>query len=171
MRFLIDTGASVSAINPDICGVNLKKSKEPFTIYTLNSKINFNYVVEIKPFEEFGPAPTKFQFIEYKFSNFFDGLIGNDILSLYQTKIDLTNKTLQVNNKILPIYYNIVEENGNPCANLEELINFAHERTPSKNILDEIRVEHLNVEEKEKLTKLISKYKSKKERTLVLPIK
>lgn len=122
MRFLIDTGASVSTINPEICGPNLKKQKEPFTVYSLNSKINFNYVVEIKPFKEFGPAPTKFQFIEYKFSNFFDGLIGNDILSLYETKINLTSRTLHVNDNILPIYYNITEENENPCPKLGELI-------------------------------------------------
>lgn len=104
LKFLIDTGASNSFINPDyihsddILKIEPLEIKAMFTSHTLNQKII------LPAFDEFQQQDLELSFIIFKFHNYFDGLLGLDILDKIQANIDIPNKILitpQVKLKIL----------------------------------------------------------------------
>lgn len=66
--------------------------------HQLNSKVNVPSFVE---FQE----NTNFEFFIFKFHNYFDGLIGLDILSKLNAKIDLENKQLITGNTVIPLLF------------------------------------------------------------------
>lgn len=99
---MIDTGASSSFINPEFINLNDQIECKPVTISTVLSKYRLNKSTKLPTFHEFN-EPGQLNFLLFKFHNYFDGLLGLDILSELRAKIDLENKTLNTRNSTLPL--------------------------------------------------------------------
>ncbi|XP_049306295.1 retrovirus-related Pol polyprotein from transposon 297 isoform X2 [Bactrocera dorsalis] len=158
-------------------------------------------------FEEFSDIGTNkpIEFYIIKFHNFFDGLIGNDILRPLNACIDYKKNEINIGNKTLPmhfenenlnerkivvpddsdlVYYkeenggNIVREGILNVRNQEAKINLLSETNrvttqkvdhenfsiienkESKPLADQIRIGHLNPEERSQLLQIIKEYRN-----------
>lgn len=104
MKFLIDTGASASFINPEFTARLKIESSPPIKISTILGSHQLDKKVSTPIFKEFQENGTM-TFLIFKFHNYFDGLIGLDILTKLHAKIDLSNKTLVTRNSSIPLLF------------------------------------------------------------------
>ena len=104
MRFLLDTGASASFINPEYIPHGELLHCDPVTITTVFKKYQLKTQTNVKIFKEFNQDGL-LKFLIFKFHNFFDGLLGLDTLLQLNAKIDLENKILVTKNSVVEIHF------------------------------------------------------------------
>lgn len=68
------------------------------------NKYELNKEIILPNFSEFNQE-GKMRFLIFKFHGYFNGLIGLDILTTLDAKMDLANKTLITNNAVIPVLY------------------------------------------------------------------
>lgn len=120
LKFIIDTGATHSIVNPGLCNPKWKIKSGPLTLKTLQNHVNTNTIYQVPLFSELGDDNEKFNLIECKFHDYYDGIIGNDVLKRFGAIIDYANDRLIINNRIIPLLYTktrtvkfiVPEENG-----------------------------------------------------------
>lgn len=106
MKFLIDTGANMSIINPETVEKYfpyVSLNYDPFEINNIHSTIRNDYSITLPCFPEIKDDDSTCTFFLHKFHNYFDGLIGLDILNKWNSNIDLKNKKLVTRNSSNPI--------------------------------------------------------------------
>lgn len=97
---LIDTGANQSFISPEAVDTfysNFPLNFDPFEVTNVHATSRNNYSITIPAFNEFQESENIKLFI-YKFHEYFDGLIGLDLLEKWEAKIDLKDKQLITRN-------------------------------------------------------------------------
>lgn len=112
LRFLIDTGASSSFINPEFVHPRDLLNTDPIEITTILNKHILNKEVFLPTFVEFN-QPGELRFLAFKFHAYFDGLLGLDALTLLEAKVDLANKMLITKNSKIPLKFkpNLMSKN------------------------------------------------------------
>lgn len=96
MKLLIDTGANQSFLSPEAVERfygHIPLNFDPFEVTNVHATTRNNYSITIPCFNEF-KEPDSIKLYVYKFHEFFDGLIGLDLLENWESKIDLKNKQL-----------------------------------------------------------------------------
>lgn len=104
LKFLIDTGASSSFINPEFISPRDCQTCDPITITTILNKHSLNTKINLPFFKEFREEGDM-EFFVFQFHNYFDGLIGLDILSELKATVDLGNRTLRTTNSTIPLQF------------------------------------------------------------------
>lgn len=102
LKFLIDTGASSSFINPEFIDTRDVEKCEPMTISTVLHKYDLTDTVTLPMFKEIG-QPGVFTFLVFKFHGYFDGLLGLDYLKKIGAKVDLKQNKLIAGNISIPL--------------------------------------------------------------------
>lgn len=103
---LIDTGANQSFISPESVEKyfnHIPLNYEPFEVTNVHATSTNNYSITLPYFPEFKEQGDMTLFI-YKFHNYFDGLIGLDLLSAFDCNIDLNNRILKTRSTHIPIH-------------------------------------------------------------------
>lgn len=104
LRFLVDTGASNSFIDPKFVPLQQREPLSTNTVIkTVLREIQVTEKVEYPAFSEFNLKDT-FIFLLLKFHEYFDGLIGLDILSTLKANIDFKMLILQTPEATIPIH-------------------------------------------------------------------
>ena len=110
LRFLIDTGSSHSFINPEIARKYFSKyiEKEQFSVTTSLQTSHHTECcnIPIFPYFNFPNKNLKIKYYLYKFHEYFDGLIGIDLIKYLKGRLDFNNDRLITENVSIPIYYN-----------------------------------------------------------------
>lgn len=104
MKFLIDTGASSSFINPEYTQPEDLIETTPTVITTILNKHILNKKIILPNFIEFN-SPGELTFLVFQFHNYFDGLLGLDALTQLEAKVDLANQLLITRNSTIPIQF------------------------------------------------------------------
>lgn len=95
LKFLLDTGATHSFLDPKFTtSTNRIRLKTDFKIKTVLNKHTLKEKAEFKALKEFKTNIT-FTFLLFKFHDYFDGLLGIDLLSQLKANIDLKNLVLR----------------------------------------------------------------------------
>lgn len=156
---MIDTGAELSLISPGICN---PKWKTEVNI----SLVAFHKIVSVKSkctfpiFKEFKLQNYNVEFLECNFNEKYDGLIGSNILKDLGVIINYNNRTISTKTTVLKLYLDSEEERYlSECPNEEPADIFTVAIIPNK-ILDFIKLDHLNTEEKSKLKEIVIKFKN-----------
>lgn len=146
----------MSIINSGICNPTYKSKINPINIKTLAGVHPCNIKVTIDPFLEFD-TEEKLEFLEIKFHDKFDGLVGNNILMPLQAEISYKQRILKLRTgNEIPLYFNTEEEKEYqiPVPH-EKLEIFQNEIFLSEN---DIRCNHLDPEIKAELMQTIRKF-------------
>lgn len=158
LRFIIDTGATSSIVNPGICNPKWQiPIKKPIEIKTIDNMIKISKINRIPLFKEFNRIGETAEFIEYDFHSEFDGLIGNNILKPLNCILNYKDRKLEMEKAQIKIFFQKSEED------YEEFINYYKEEiylNYNNNISDQVRLQHLNVEEKSAISSLIKEFKN-----------
>lgn len=105
LKFLIDTGSNKSFINPNLINPEFIEIIKPVKIRTVFNTHSINQQVIIPGLNEF-KTNEQLQFFLFKFHNYFDGLIGLEMMQQLQIKLDFQNSTLKIkNNTIIPLIF------------------------------------------------------------------
>jgi len=138
--FLIDTGANVSFINPEIA--ESCETAKPFEIPLKNiasasGKFQLKSAIDLNFF--YPKINCICRFMLHSFHHFFVGIIGTDILYNLNASIDLEKRVLKLHNfsQILQIplnFYTSSSQSSNSSFRLNHLNNF--EQTKLKKVLD-----------------------------------
>jgi transposase InsO family protein len=103
---LIDTGASSSLLKPKII---LKKNyiikTKPYIIRALNKETVINEKIETTLFKDFGDDSPPVTYYLHDFHEYFDGIIGHDILSNHGIQIDFNKNILIRKEKEIKLFY------------------------------------------------------------------
>lgn len=106
-RFLIDTGASQSLISPKVIKnqnkIKCKIKKEINFITTAHTTSRHNQVAYITLPKQIFKENITHKFLIFDFDSDFVGLLGLDLLSPLNSKIDIKNKLLHTNKAVIPI--------------------------------------------------------------------
>lgn len=105
-RFLIDTGASQSLINPEILKnkkVNCKIKNETHFIKTAHATSKHKKVAYVTLPKNIFKKDITHKFLIFNFDSDFEGLLGLDLLGPLNCKIDMKNKILHTENASIPI--------------------------------------------------------------------
>lgn len=105
MKLLIDTGANKSFISPEAVKnffscYQLKY--DPFVVTNIHATSRNDYSVTVPCFSEFNDQ-NPIKLYVYRFHEYFDGLIGLDLLEQWQSKIDLGSRVLKTQHAENPI--------------------------------------------------------------------
>lgn len=106
MKLLIDTGANQSFLSPEAVQRFYpyeQLNHDPFEVTNIHGTSRNNYSVMLPCFREFQDKDD-IKFFVYKFHDHFDGLIGLDLLSKWEAKIDLKNRQLLTSHTSNPIH-------------------------------------------------------------------
>lgn len=102
---MLDTGANQSFLSPAVVDKYFKHFElnyDPFEVCNVHAKTRSNYSITLPSFNEFND-PSDVTFYVYKFHDFFDGLIGTDLLDKWDAMIDYKNKVLTTKTASNPI--------------------------------------------------------------------
>lgn len=174
--FLVDTGANINIISPRLA-YSFKYSK-PYNLnarniscangtFTTSSAIDINF---------FSPKiDHTAQFILHKFHNFFEGIIGTNMLNILEAIVDLGNKnlTLRLNEQKLTIplqFYIPQRQTSNSLTEMTPDTSIV-DRTESKrtehdlhnnNVFDSssFRTSHLSDDQNKKLLNILQMHES-----------
>lgn len=105
LKILVDTGANQSFISPHAVEKyfqNVPLNHQPFEVTNSNRTSKHNYSITIPCFTEFQEA-GELTFFVYDFHQFFDGLLGLDLLTKWESNIDLKNNLLTLRNATIPL--------------------------------------------------------------------
>lgn len=100
LKLLIDTGANQSFLSPETVEKyfsNVPLNYDPFEVCNVHAVTRNEYSITLKNFPEFSD-PENVNFFIYKFHDYFDGLIGSDLLDKWEATIDYKNKVLTTKN-------------------------------------------------------------------------
>lgn len=105
LKLLIDTGANQSFISPEAVQkyfpqINLDYN--PFVVTNVHTTSKNDYSITIPCFPEFNEDDNITLFM-YKFHDYFDGLIGTDLLDKFESNVDYKNKILVTKSAKNPI--------------------------------------------------------------------
>lgn len=75
------------------------------TLKTLQNQIRTTTIYRVPLFSELGDENEQFNLIECKFHDYYDGIIGNDVLKRYGATIDYMQNILFINNLRTPLLY------------------------------------------------------------------
>lgn len=106
LKFLIDTGANQSFISPEAVEKffnHIPLNYDPFEVTNVHATTKSNHFITLPCFREFCERDDITLFV-YKFHNYFDGLLGLDLLDVWGSNIDLRNKVLVTRNATIPIH-------------------------------------------------------------------
>lgn len=132
--------------------------KEHFEITTAHGKSTHDKVAIIKLPEIF-KSNLIHKFLIFDFDPKYCGLIGNDLLQLLQSKIDLQNKILVTKTTEIPLNIHRISISRN--LNNSHVTNYNNidlDKELKKNIA-RIRTDHLNIEEKREIMKICYNYR------------
>lgn len=139
----------------------------------MQHKINIYEKAKIPAFKEFGTELDTIEFYVTDFHEYYDGLIGNDLLRPLKARICYESDTIKIGENTLQLivrskdqykenieqeennYVNELHKNGIIEDPLNIELNFASNSQPLKS---QIRIDHLNSEEKTQLLPIINKY-------------
>lgn len=76
----------------------------PISIKSLLGKTQLNQKARIKTFDEFGKNLNFIEFFIIKFHDYYDGLIGNDLLIPLEAVINYKNKSIQFGDITLALF-------------------------------------------------------------------
>lgn len=105
MKLLIDTGANQSFLSPAIVQQyfsGFPLNYDPFEVSNVHATTRSDYSITMPSFNEFNDS-NDVTFYVYKFHDFFDGLIGTDLLDKWEAVIDYKNKLLTTKTATNPI--------------------------------------------------------------------
>lgn len=97
--FLIDTGANISLIAPNLAYSYKVSQPYPFSMSSIssaNGSFKASSAIDINFFHP--KIDHQARFVLHEFHTFFYGIIGTDILNALNAKIDLSNRTLHLCN-------------------------------------------------------------------------
>lgn len=120
MKLLIDTGANQSFIRPETVKKyypHLPWNYDPFEVTNVHATSRNDYSINLPCFQEFNDN-TELTFYIYKFHDYFDGLIGLDLLNKWESTIDLKNNKLVTKHAV----NSIVMYNSRNCNLYEDII-------------------------------------------------
>lgn len=158
VKLLIDTGATNSLINREKAPSHLiRKRTTPLEIKTVGTPVFISEELVIPKGKFIFQTQKDCVFQIHNFNNQFDGLIGNNILYPNNAEINFKNKTLKLNNEIIPLFFS-EEDEQEYNKEINHLENMIPDSTLFEN-LEQQRIDHLNAEEHKKLMKLLSKHK------------
>lgn len=92
-------------MNPGLCNPKWKIRTDPLTLRTLQNQVKTTTVYKVPLFPELGDENEKMNLIECKFHDYYDGIIGNDILIRFKAIIDYSDNKLLINNIETPLQY------------------------------------------------------------------
>lgn len=105
LKFLIDTGAECSIIQPNYIGYH-SRTKCSSGINALQSDIHTESLITTPIFKEFNePQNIKLEFLELSFESIFAGIIGSDILFPLEAHIDFVNRRLFTRNAQIRLHF------------------------------------------------------------------
>lgn len=105
MKFIVDTGATHSIVNPGVCNPKWKISSQAVTLKTLQTEILSDTIYQIPMFSELGDSCERIYLIEFRFHDDYNGIIGNDILRNYSAIVDYSTNQLCINNRTVPLLF------------------------------------------------------------------
>lgn len=105
MKFIVDTGATHSIVNPGVCNPKWKISSQAVTLKTLQTEILSDTIYQIPMFSELGDSCERIYLIECRFHDDYNGIIGNDILRNYSAIVDYSTNQLCINNRTVPLLF------------------------------------------------------------------
>lgn len=97
-KLLIDSGSSNSFLKPSLASKHFSKNivEDPIVVTVINQNNIINKSIEIPAFSIFDiPYPLDFKFHLLEFHNYFDGIIGLDILMKLKAKLNLVTSLLE----------------------------------------------------------------------------
>jgi hypothetical protein len=100
LKLLLDTGANQSFISPKAVEKyfnHIPLNYEPFQVTNGYATSKSDHSITLPCFDEFNESGDITLFV-YNFHNYFDGLIGFDLLDTWDSNIDLKNKLLSTRN-------------------------------------------------------------------------
>ena len=92
-------------MNPDICHPKWICDVKPLSIKTLQHHIHTNKKAILPCFKELGSSLDVIEFYILRFHDFYDGIIGNDLLGPLRACIDYKSNTLRVDGNILQLFF------------------------------------------------------------------
>lgn len=103
LKFLIDTGSTYSFINPALINEeHVKKLTSDINIHTVLNTFKIREYTDKINFKQFEKIPN-FKFLLFNFHSHFNGLLGMDILSSLNAKINLAESILETPETAIPI--------------------------------------------------------------------
>lgn len=120
LKLLLDTGATKSLLDPNIAEKYFanKIYNEKFTISTAFKEHHLNSCADIPFFAEFNEN-SDIKFYLFKFHEYFDGLIGFDIIANLGMQVDFKNSIIFTANAEIPIKYRETPKLQDYCYNLK----------------------------------------------------
>lgn len=104
LKFLIDTGSNRSFISPNIAQFLKSRTIKPIEIKTIFDTKFVNKEIVLRGLPELY-TQNHLTFLIFKFHNYFDGLIGIDIMRDLGLTIDMRNSTLKIRNISIPLNF------------------------------------------------------------------
>lgn len=159
MRFLIDTGATVSVINPGLCQTKfLQPLDKPFHIKTMTGNREIIQKATI-PKELFNFPISQKEVIFYitPFHETLDGLIASDILISNNVDICFSEKCIHINGQIVPLYFHPDEEPSDEINSC--IIEPQPELYSFTNFEKDLRFDHLKPFEIQEIKTLTQEFK------------
>lgn len=162
LKFIIDTGGGFSVLNTNLCNPKFIKTINPVPIKTVIGNGNCSSIATIPCFKEFG-SNKEIKFVVMKFHDDYDGIIGNDILRSFNAKIDYPNHCIEINGKELKLYFSLNEKENEVehySMILKDLPLFEDREPMNNKLSSELRIDHLNDEEKKSLINALKPFES-----------
>lgn len=144
LKLLIDTGANQSFISPEAVQKyysHIALDYEPFEVVYFHATSRSNNTITLSCFPEFNESDNIKLFV-YRFHNYFDGLIGSDLLSKWESNIDFKNmrfNTRHATNMIqvydsrnVNLYEDIIPARSSKLIKLPINTQDGHERIPEQ---------------------------------------
>lgn len=103
LKFLIDTGSNHSFINPELVPPDRTYKIDPITITTAFNAHTIDKAITFPCFKEFKQT-TPINLILFKFHQYFDGLIGLDLLTDLNAHLDIKNNILHLPNTSIKLF-------------------------------------------------------------------
>lgn len=106
LKLLIDTGANQSFISPNAVEAyfnNIQLNYDPFEVCNVHAVTRSDYSITLPCFSELNDKDCVTLFV-YNFHDYFDGLIGSDLLDKWEAVIDFKTKSLVTKNAVNPIW-------------------------------------------------------------------
>lgn len=106
MKLLIDTGAKQSFISPQAVHKfysHVPLQYDPFIVTNIHASSQNDYSITIPSFQEFNDNNSPIKLFVYKFHDYFDGLIGTDLLEQWNAEISYGKKEFKTPFAVNPI--------------------------------------------------------------------
>lgn len=148
VKCLIDTGSATSIIQPNMLNsLHVQTLQKPLYFSTING---INQICQ----EVISPIPLEFKIsgtFSWKIVNFtgrkYDAIIGQNLLVPLKARINLEDDYLEINGNKIPF-----ERTDYPFK-LSEICSLEYDN------LQPLKLDHMNVEEKDKISKLLCQYR------------